>query len=509
MMSPTRGKHSAKRGRATKRSRNRQQSQNAAPSYYIHHTDKDMLLLISSNHDLDETVCVRKRCRVGTSMDKGAVTTDFGWGSIIPVEILHRVFRFLVDSEGAVPVLCRLSQVCSLWRQVASSLDLWRRVTVSRCWVLPGAKDKPKIQKRVTETMEALIQQRLPQVSDFSLHQWKSSVSFVLQNLSQSCPLLTSLTLSHCSQVTVEDLLSIGRCCPQIQNLNLQNSKVQLNAVYRFLEMFGARLRRLFLSYSVQMNTIMAGIASGWCPELRLLEVDLPLESVIMDLQLPIEGLQASCPSLEVLRLLNVSWQARPVPRTSTGASGFPELQELCLATSRYSSVNDNVCQRLLKDSSKLRVLDLRGCYKISPKGLSELPCTDVEHLFLGLYCSTMVSSSMVSGSHLLTRKWGHSLQELDLTSQGYTEEDLAQALHNLTGGSGAGNDTLRSLNLSGTRATPHAVRDVLSCQALTHLDLSSCRNIPRGLKRVYRGREDLELCLADLTKKLQEAEEQ
>lgn len=82
------------------------------------------------------------------------------------------------------------------------------------------------------------------------------------------------------------------------------------------------------------------------------------------------------CSRLQVLRLLNVSWQARPVPRTSTGASGFPELQELCLATSRYSSVNDNVCQRLLKDSSKLRVLDLRGCYKISPKGLSELPCT-------------------------------------------------------------------------------------------------------------------------------------
>ncbi|PIO28664.1 hypothetical protein AB205_0178500 [Aquarana catesbeiana] len=384
-MSSARGKHSAKRGRSTKRSRNRQQSQNAASSYYIHHTDKDMLLLISSNHDLDETVCVRKRCRVGTSMDKGAVTTDFGWGSIIPVEILHRVFRFLVDSEGAVPVLCRLSQVCRLWRQVASSLDLWHRVTVSRCWVLPGAKDKPKSQKRVTETMETLIQQRSVQV------------------------------FLRCSSV----------------------------------------------------------------------------------------------PDLQVLRLLNVSWQARPVPRTSTGASGFPELQELCLATSRYSSVNDNVCQRLLKDSRKLRVLDLRGCYKISPKGLSELPCTDVEHLFLGLYCSTMVSSSMVSGSHLLTRKWGHSLQELDLTSQGYTEEDLAQALHNLTGGSGAGNDTLRSLNLSGTRATPHAVRDVLSCQALTHLDLSSCRNIPRGLKRVYRGREDLELCLADLTKKIQEAEEQ
>ncbi|PIO22582.1 hypothetical protein AB205_0187340 [Aquarana catesbeiana] len=126
-----------------------------------------------------------------------------------------------------------------------------------------------------------------------------------------------------------------------------------------------------------------------------------------------------------------------------------------------------------------------------------------------------MVSSSIVSGSHLLTRKWRHSLQELDLTGHGYLEEDLAEALLNLCKESGAGsdtlrNDTLQSLNLSGTRATPHAVRDVLlSCQSLTHLDLSSCRNIPRGLDRVYHGREDIEGCLTDLTQKLQEAEEQ
>nr|DBA23879.1 TPA: hypothetical protein GDO54_011595 [Pyxicephalus adspersus] len=120
------------------------------------------------------------------------------------------------------------------------------------------------------------------------------------------------------------------------------------------------------------------------------------------------------------------------------------------------------------------------------------------------------MSFSMASGSHLLTSKWQHSLQELDLASQGYAEGDLEEALRNLTGGGVAANDTLRSLNLSGTKVTPHAVRDVLTgCQALTHLDLSSCRNIPRGLKRAYRGREDLELCLADLTKKLQEVEEQ
>ncbi|XP_077346595.1 F-box/LRR-repeat protein 6-like [Lithobates pipiens] len=500
----SRRKRCAKRGRPKKRSRNRQQSQNAGPSCSTHQTDK------TSQHAVDGAASVQNRGGEEVSMDTEAATTDFGWGSIIPVEILHRVFRVLVDSEGAVPVLCRVSQVCRLWRQVASSQDLWRRVTVSDYWVLPDEKDPPQARRRMMKEMKTLIQQRLPQVSDFSLHQWKveSSVSFVLQNLSQFCPLLTTLTMSDCHQVTEKDLLSIGRCCPQLQNLNLQNSKVQFDAVQRFLEKYGARIRRLLLSYTRHMNAIMAGIASGWCPELRLLGVNVPMRATVKTFPISIEGFQASCPKLEVLRLLNVPWEAQPEPEIPTGASGFPELKELYI--SKYvCTLTDDVCQRLLKGSRKLRVLDMWGCIYISPQVLSELPCTDVEHLNLGMLCRDVVPP-IVSGSYLLTSKWRHSLQELNLKGRLYTEEDLAEAFHNLTRGGGAGNGTLRSLNLSETNATPYAVRDVLlSCQALTYLDLSSCRHIPQGLDRVYQGREDIEGCLANLTKKLQEMKEQ
>ncbi|KAM9306045.1 F-box/LRR-repeat protein 6 [Gastrophryne carolinensis] len=464
-----------------------------------------MVLLIPSHPELDETVVVRKRVRLAPEEPASAITADLGWGSVVPTEILHRVFRLLADCEGAVPTMCRLSRVCRLWRQVAASPDLWRRVTLSRCWNVPGAKDPPNLQRKVTQTMEQLIQHRMPQLSDFSLHHWKSLVPAVLQGLSASCPLLRSLTVSHCSAVTAEDLLTIGRGCPLLESLNLQNSKVQTSALPRFLEQSGARLRRLFLSCSAQINTIVAIIAGGSCPELRHLEVNLPLESVTADLQVPIEGLQTSCPKLEVLRLLNVPWQARPAPRSSEGWAGFPELQELCLATSRYSAVSDGVLQRLLRGAEKLRVLDLRGCYRVSPQGLCQLPCADLQHLFLGLYCSVSMTSSLVSGVSLLTSRWRHSLQEVDLS---YAEEDLQEALRNLC--QDGANDTLRSLNLSGTKAAPLAVRDVLlSCPLLTHLDLSSCRSIPRGLKRAYRGREELEQCLAHLTKSLQEAEQQ
>ncbi|XP_068093965.1 F-box/LRR-repeat protein 6 [Hyperolius riggenbachi] len=435
MSTTARKKRSTQRGRSTKRSKERLRSKQPTSSYYIHHTDKDMLLLIPSNRDLDETetVCIRKRCRVPEPLAKES-RTDFGWGSIIPVEILHRVFQLLSEGDGAVPVMCRLSQVCRLWREVASSPDLWRSVTVSRCWSLPGAKDPPRVQKKVTQTMEALIQQRLPQVSDFTLHHWKNHVTFVLKCLSESCPLLDSLSLLHCSQVMLEDLLSVGQGCPQLQSLNLQNSKV--------------------------------------------------------------------------LRLLNIFWQTRPLPRDSVDAPGFPELQELCLGTCGHSSVNDGVLQRLLRGSSKLRVLDLRGCQRITPRGLWDLPCTDLEHIFLGLYCSSSITPSLQSGLHLLISKWHHSLQELDLASQIYEDDDLEKALSYFS--QGGTNNLLSSLNLSGTRVTSNTVRGILlNCKALTHFDLASCRNLPRRLKRVYRGREEMAQCLDDITKALQEMEDQ
>uniref|UniRef100_A0A0E9RAD6 F-box domain-containing protein n=1 Tax=Anguilla anguilla TaxID=7936 RepID=A0A0E9RAD6_ANGAN len=53
------------------------------------------------------------------------------------------------------------------------------------------------------------------------------------------------------------------------------------------------------------------------------------------------------------------------------------------------------------------------------------------------------------------------------------------------------GADGLRSLNLSGTKITSNVLRSIIShCSELNYLNLSSCRYLPRGLKRVYRSQE-------------------
>ncbi|ETE59303.1 F-box/LRR-repeat protein 6, partial [Ophiophagus hannah] len=142
---------------------------------------------------------------------------------------------------------------------------------------------------------------------------------------------------------------------------------------------------------------------------------------------------------------------------------------------------------RILSTSSRLRVLDLRGCVRVTPKGLERLTCPDLEQLYLGLHYSDSSLSRPLEGSPLLTWKWRHSLRELDLTSQGFSEEDLEEAMAAFTRG---GAPLLRSLSLTGTK---------IALRTVSYLNLSSCRQLPRGTKKAYRGPDEIRHCLQQL----------
>ncbi|OCT77356.1 hypothetical protein XELAEV_18032558mg [Xenopus laevis] len=474
---PGRGR---KRRAGNKPGKRKRRAHQPRPSFYIHHTDRDMLLLISNQEGEGDVPVSRRRKEATETPGAEPPVTDSGWGCSIPLEILHGIFLLLVQSEGAVPTLCRLSRVCRRWNQVASSPHLWLRVSIGFCWGDPGKKQPPKTQSKIRETLEWLIKER--------------------STLAASCPRLSSLTLSHCTGVSADSLFTAAQNCPELLSLNLQNSQVESPAVLGVLDVCGPRLQRLFLTYSNRLTAIMSSLTSGSCPELRVLELSTEIKQGESHLQICIETLQTGCPKLEVLRLLNLVWSPKSGGRCVSEALGFVHLQELCLATSSYSFVSDSVCQRLLRDSAHLKILDLRGCYRVTPGGICQLPCVDLERLYLGIYCSTKNLALPRTGCSLIAQRWQHSLQELDITAHSYSEEDLAQALNILsTRGS-----HLHSLNLAGTKVMSPAVRELLSsCPSLMHLDLSSCRYLPRGMKRVYRGEQDIRQCLAALTEEL------
>ena len=189
-----------------------------------------------------------------------------------------------------------------------------------------------------------------------------------------------------------------------------------------------------------------------------------------------------------MLRLLNLMWLPKPSGRAMTPGPGFPSLEELCLASSTCNFVSNEVLGRLLHGSPHLRLLDLRGCARITPAGLHDLPCQgqcflggrwaggmqgslptqsscpllsppELEQLHLGLYGMSDRLTLAKEGSPLLTQKWCHSLRELDLSGQGFSEKDLEQALAAFSGTPGGSHLALCSLNLRGTRVTPGTVR--------------------------------------------------
>lgn len=201
-----------------------------------------------------------------------------------------------------------------------------------------------------------------------------------------------------------------------------------------------------------------------------------------------------------MLRLLNLMWLPKPSGRAVTPGPGFPSLQELCLAGSTCSFVSDEALSRLLRGSPNLRLLDLRGCARITPAGLHDLPCQELRQLHLGLYGTSDRLTLAKEGSSLLTWKWCHTLRELDLSGQGFSEKDLEQALAAFSGTPGGSHPALCSLNLRGTRVTASTVSSVISsCPGLLYLNLESCRCLPRGLKRAYRGPEEVQWCLEQL----------
>ncbi|XP_058421209.1 F-box/LRR-repeat protein 6 isoform X2 [Diceros bicornis minor] len=431
---------------------------------------------------------------------------DPGWGDRIPLEILLQIFGLLVAADGPMPFLGRAARVCRRWHDAASQPALWHTVTLS-----PPLTGRPtlggaKAEKKLLASLEWLMPNRFSQLQRLTLIHWKSQVYPVLKLVSESCPRLTFLKLSDCHGVTPGTLIMLAKACPQLHSLDIQHSLVESTAVVSFLEEAGPRMRKLWLTYSSQTTAILGALLGSCCPQLQVLEVSTGINRNSTPLQLPVEALQKGCPQLQpgpcsqVLRLLNLMWLPKPSGRVVTPGPGFPSLEELCLASSTCNFVSNEVLGRLLHGSPNLRLLDLRGCARITPAGLHDLPCQELEQLHLGLYGMLDRLTLAKEGSPLLTQKWCHTLRELDLSGQGFSEKDLDQALAAFSGIPGGSHPALCSLNLRGTRVTASSVSSVISsCPGLLYLNLESCRCLPRGLKRAYRGPEEVQWCLEQL----------
>ncbi|XP_010782168.1 F-box/LRR-repeat protein 6 [Notothenia coriiceps] len=426
-------------------------------------------------------------------------TTDHRWGQSLPEEVLVSIFQMVVVQDGAVPFLCRVGRVCRLWNTAASSPVLWRKVTVGHCWIAPGKTQLPKTEMKIKETFDWMAQNRFSQLRNFSLCHWKKNVTYAVEVVSQFCPHLRSLKISYCTGLAATAFHSLGLHSQSLQGIDLQHSEFQVEGVLEYLENHGSQIKQILFTHGIKNDRLLSAITKGSCPDLELLEVNTKLDSKDCELPVFIHALHMACPKLKTFRMLNVRPLHKTMRNSADSTLGFPLLEELCIATTSYSYMTDKDLWDILFGSTRLRVLDLRGCSRITPSGLSSLPCLELECLFWGQYfCSNVGLSSPKKELHMVTQKWSRTLQQLDIANQLFSEEDLEIAMSHLAQASEA--DTLHSLNLSGTRITPPALRPVIGqTTALRYLNLSSCRYLPRGIKRIYRGQEDIRQLLDKL----------
>ncbi|XP_046985032.1 F-box/LRR-repeat protein 6 isoform X1 [Schistocerca americana] len=432
----------------------------------------------------------------GESINAKDETTDAqsDWGRRLPENVLMHIFSLVCSETGCIPFLVRASKVCHLWNRVASINSLWHNVDLSGNRLKKAYKNDTRIRR--------LFLNKLTHVRHLDIGDWKLvNVTDVLAAICESCQRLESLSLSGWTRLSPANLAYVATNLPNLSRVDLSRTVsdgkvVPAQSYTSVLQIMTHRLTHLVLSNNTMCGLSQIIIAlSTSCPNLELLDISfLQMHSTAL---INLEKFQSGCQKLKVLRVTNSNIALSPVPLNIQVLSpGFPDLEELNIAAFTLFDescskpiVDDNSIERILKTSTKLKLLDVRGQNSVSDAGLVRLPAWNVERLFLAGCC---ISRKNVSGLELIMQKWNHSLVEVDL-SWVHINESLDSGLTALA--ECGEKSQLQILNLCGSSASLHAVKAVvLKCPLLNSLNLSSCRALSRGMKRRYTGGEISEL---------------
>jgi len=399
------------------------------------------------------------------------------WGKYIPDLVLLKIFRYVVESAGAVPFLCRASQVCRLWYQCASNASLWKTVDLSYGGITGN-----------DATMQLLCRTRFSKLTDINLSGWNSLTCNGLKLLVDTCPQLKSINLSRC-RVNAMGVLYMVNKCSSLAEINLMaygcEDVVNVKMIVEIVTKCAGNLRSLNLSRNYRggnpadsYSAVIKELATC-CPNLECL--DLSNTSYLLPpLTFDLEQFQRGCQKLRILRLTNAFISTGHVSVGERNESpGFPQLQELSLGISSlisgvsvsFSGCN-GVLGRLMKSSRKLRLLDLRGWSQLTCADFQSMPATDLAVLYISKDAEDGTLETVAS-------KWQHSLVELHVSGLDESEASLDLAMKSLA--------RLEVLDLEGTHISLGSVQSVLQgCPLLRSLNMSSCHRLPGDIQREY-----------------------
>ncbi|EAA11209.3 AGAP006431-PA [Anopheles gambiae str. PEST] len=414
------------------------------------------------------------------------------WANGLPESVLYTIFKNAVQEEGCLPTLIRLSEVCMAWYKVSQQCSLWRTVDLGT-WGRDRFKTEPRL--------KWLIENRLQHATEVGLANWKvTNVQCVLDKLLEAAPGLTTISLAGWKALSTDHLMFLVQNFKSLRNLDLSSVNAEVNAnktavgqtsLCNAIKEMGSRLTHLHLAHNrlSGIPQIVKALATH-CPNLLLLDLSNVNTVAMSHGILHIEQLQHGCQKLKVLRITNSHINLSTASlQEQMESPGFPELEELSVASLADEArlFNDEFLQRILKTSTKLTLLDVRGCARLTHDSLIRLPTWDLKHLFLS-GCS--INRDMGAGLELIASKWAHSLIEFDLAWASATKplDDALKALADK-----GSESPLKYLNLCGSSVSLEAVKEVLAnCPHINAINLASCRGLPRGVKRLLQGAQEI-----------------
>ncbi|XP_067015990.1 F-box/LRR-repeat protein 6-like [Acropora muricata] len=356
-----------------------------------------------------------------------------------------------------------MSRVCRNWKRVASESMLWQNVNLSRM-----SSEFPK--SATDSNIAKLAGSKLKGAREISLDGWSELTDVGLKAIGKHCRHLQSIVLSHCGSVTSKGIASLTTKCRQLKMLDVTMTKIDIACLQRLSKRLGSQLQELCLMNCGRLGgEQVLPIIQNRCPKLTVLDV-----TGTNIRKLNVEKLQAGCPLLKELFAANLLLHSTPLS-TDVEQNGFPELETLCLACGSLAGVprSDRLLFRILRTSTNLKKLDVRGLQRITPEGLQRLPVTSLEELY---FSDTHANSGIMS---IVAEKWHHSLAVLDVSSNSGINDQSVELFRNF------GLPKMQTLDLSSTNVTGEGVRKaMLSCPKLKRLNLTSCRGVPRGLKQ-------------------------
>ncbi|XP_065827309.1 F-box/LRR-repeat protein 6-like [Oscarella lobularis] len=407
----------------------------------------------------------KKRRSDGYSREKKLDVAPEGlWGRDIPPEVLLCIFRRALASQGAIPLLFRLSRVCTLWRSVARTEILWRRI------ILTGNLNlKTSIQCQ-------FACDRLRHARSLTLSNCRNLSAKAFETISDSCRQLDELTVSKSGLLSrglsVLEIVLNNSSLTHLSLLSLPSGSI--GSLKEALEKRALNLRFLNLrgsEFTCALSLLVSAIAAS-CSYLRHLDLSETGRAGFF----PIHELQLKCPNLEVLSLDDLLFlEPFPISNYVKSCPGFPCLNVLTLAKARFMTPSRTwFLEAILGESGDLKALDIRY-WQVSLVDFISVAGTTLRRLYCGSWPKSVNVQSFLAVLSTYTE-----LVELDLSHCFGVNDEVVMSLADFSLAS-----TLEVLDLSSTVVTQVGVERILNrCNCLRSLNLTGCRGAPRGWKR-------------------------